>query len=200
MYLDRTRILLGGGSFYPPQHLAGPYVLTGDAILYPPTTIPLFALFLLFPAALFWIVPGLLIAGTIWYHRPAFWAWPLIAACVAYTPTIVKVIHGNPVMWAAAALAIGTIHRWPSVFVLIKPSLGPLALVGANHSSWWRALLGFAIAGVLLLPLWIDYALILEHARGPLATPSYSLAEVPLMLVPVIAWRSSTRRTSSAPI
>jgi len=196
MYLDRTRILLSGGSFYPPEHLAAPYVLSGDAILYPPTTIPLFSLFLALPAALFWIIPVVVIILVVWRHRPAAWAWPLMAACLAYTPTIVKIVHGNPVMWAAAAVAIGTVYRWPSVFVLLKPSLAPLALVGATRRSWWLAFAGLGIAGLVFLPLWIDYAVVLEHARGPLATPLYSLSDVPLMLIPLIAWRGATRRPS----
>jgi hypothetical protein len=193
MYLDATRRWLAGGSFYPAAHLTAPYVLTGDAILYPPTTIPLFAAFLLIPAAVFWVVPVVVVGWVVLRHRPAPWTWPLIAACLAYTPTLVKVVHGNPIMWVAAAVALGTVYAWPAIFVLLKPSVAPFALVGATRRSWWLALAGFGATALLFAPLWIDYVTVLANARGPLATPLYSLGDMPILLVPLLARWTSTR-------
>jgi hypothetical protein len=199
MYLQATQRFLGGGSFYLPQHVAAPYVLSGDAILYPPTTIPLFVAFLVLPSALFWLVPIVVIGWVVAQHRPTPWAWPLLAECLVYTPTVVKVVHGNPVMWVAAAVALGTLHRWPAVFVLLKPSLAPFALLGAGHRSWWAALGASVVSGLLLAPLWIDYLSVLLNARGPLASPLYSVGDIPLLLVPVIAWIASERRFGRVP-
>jgi hypothetical protein len=194
MYLRATNRWLADGSFYLPQQVAGPYVVAGDAILYPPTTIPLFAAFLILPAALFWAVPLSVIGMVIVRHRPTPWAWPLMAECLVYTPTVVKVVHGNPVMWAAAAVALATLYRWPAVFVLLKPSLAPFALLGATRRSWWVAVGGSVAFALVFAPLWIDYLNVLLNARGPLATPLYSLGDVPLVLIPMIAWVASERR------
>jgi hypothetical protein len=84
MYLQATQRWLAGSSFYLPEYVAAPYVLTGDAILYPPTTRLLFTPFLILPAALFWSVPMLVVGWVVVRHHPTAWAWPLIAECLVY--------------------------------------------------------------------------------------------------------------------
>jgi len=44
-----------------------------------------------------------------------------------------------------------------------------------------------AIVSLVFLPQWIDYVRALLNARGALVSPLYSLKDVPLMLIPVIA-------------
>jgi hypothetical protein len=55
------------------------------------------------------------------------------------------------------------------------------------------------LIGLLLAPLWIDYLAVLLNARGPLASPLYSVGDVPLLLVPVIAWVASERHFGRVP-
>jgi hypothetical protein len=192
LYLDSTRRWLDGGSFYPARQLAGPYFITDGDVLYPPTTILLFAAFLVLPAALFWAVPLGITAWITVRYRPAPWTWPLIALCLAYIPTTVKIVHGNPFIWATAAAALGTAYGWPSLLVLVKPSLAPFALVGIRHRSWWVGLVVVGVVAVLFAPLWSDYLSVLRNSRNE-AGILYSLSDVPLMLVPLIAYVGRTR-------
>lgn len=39
-------------------------------------------------------------------------------------------------MWVMACVALATQSSWPGVFILLKPSLAPFALIGSNRSSW----------------------------------------------------------------
>lgn len=191
LYLGAVRRWIEGGGLYPVHQLLGPYDIADGDILYPPTVALLFAAFSVLPAALFWLIPlGALIAAVV-YHRPRSSTWPLMALCLAYPITTLKVVHGNPVMWMAAALALGTIVRWPASFVVLKPTLAPFALIGVRDRRWWVALT--AIAGVSLPfgTLWVDYFHVLVNARSPRGV-WYSLDEVPFMLIPVIAWIGSS--------
>lgn len=88
-------------------------------------------------------------------------------------------------MWAAAAVALGCLYRWPAVLALFKPSLFPFALIGARSRSWWIAL---GLGLVICLPfggLWFDWLTILQNVRG--AGLGYSLQEVPMVLLPIVA-------------
>src|SRR3954468_2880445 len=110
LYVDATTRWLSGGSFYEEHQLSGPYPITDGDVLYPPTTIPIFMAFTVLPRFLFWAIPLGIIVLVIWRYRPAPWAWPLMALCLAYIPTMVKIVHFNPFMWSAAAVALGTAY------------------------------------------------------------------------------------------
>jgi hypothetical protein len=197
-YMDAVRRWLAGGSFYQPYQLAGPYTVSKVEILYPPTILPLLAVMSVLPAILWWIVPLGTIAAVVWHWRPSLLGWIGILACLAIPSTWEAIAYGNPVMWIAAFAALGTVYGWPAVLVLLKPTLAPFALIGIRRRSWWVALAGLLAASLLLLPLWAQYVAVLENARGPLVSPLYSLKDVPLMLVPIVAWLSATRSRSRA--
>ena len=199
LYVEATRRWLAGGSFYPDHQLAGPYQITDGDILYPPTSIPLFMAFLVLPKFLFWVIPAMAVVWVVVRYRPAPWTWPLMALCLAYIPTTVKIVHFNPFMWAAAAVALGLVYGWPSLFVLIKPSLAPFALVGVRHRSWWIGLAVLGAYAVLFAPMWGDYLTVLRNSRNDQGL-LYSLSDVPLLLVPIIAYLGRTRfRARAAP-
>jgi hypothetical protein len=195
LYLGATRGWLGGGAFYPAPQLAGPYTITDGDILYPPSTIPLFAAFLVLPAVLFWLVPVAVTGWVVAWHRPAPWTWPLMALCLAYIPTTVKIVHGNPLMWATAAVALGTVYGWPAVFVLLKPSLAPFAAIGIRRRSWWVAAFGFGAVALAFAPLWPQYVAVLLDGRG--GGLLYSLSDVPLLMIPIIASCADARTKGS---
>ena len=149
-YLVHTERWLAGGSLYLDRQLQGPYEIVAGDSLYPPTILYLTVPFALgVPEILWWIIPLSIMGWAIVTHRPAPWAWPVMAAMLATPRSIEIVLYGNPVMWSAAALAAGTILAWPSVFVIIKPSLAPLALWGIRHRSWWIAL---GVAALMAIP------------------------------------------------
>jgi hypothetical protein len=191
MYLDHTSRALAGGSFYLDRQLHGHYsIVTGDSY-YPPTTILLFAPFLVLPALLWWIIPLAVIAAVVVYWRPGVWGLVAIAWCIWWWRSVQIVVLGNPSMWIAAAVAVGTIMRWPYALVVLKPPLLPIAALGADRRSFWVAL---AVIAALSLPFgrqWVDYA----HAAFDSSVQwTYSLNDVPIVLIGVIAWLASRRR------
>lgn len=199
LYLVATRgVLEGTGEFYRPHQVFGPYSLADGDILYPPPILLLIVPFLVLPAVLFWLIPIAVVAAVVAWHRPRPWTWPLMALGLAWPITSLKLVHGNPVMWIVAATALGTVLAWPSVLVLLKPSLAPFALIGARQRSWWIALGVLAVLSIPFAGLWADYARVALNARSPNGL-LYSLDEVPLMLIPVIAWLGRGRRAGSPP-
>jgi len=79
---------------------------------------------------------------------------------------------------------------WPSVLVLLKPSLLPFALFGSNRRSWWIALGLLVIVSLPFGTMWLDYVAAMRNANlGPL----YALHTVPFFLAPLVAWVARTR-------
>jgi hypothetical protein len=188
LYRDATSRWLSGGEFYGAFQLAGPYDAYGlPSILYPPPALLLFAPFVVLPAILWWMIPIGITTIVAIHHRPLPVAWPVLALCLWYPTTSEVIYAGNPVLWVVAALALATVWGWPGVLVLLKPSLLPFALVGANRRSWWMAGVVFGLVSLLFLPMWFDYARVLLNARDPNGL-FYSLNQVPTLLIPVVAW------------
>jgi hypothetical protein len=186
LYMDTAGRWLHGGSYFQPYQVAGPYQISAGDILYPPVALLLFLPFTVLPAFLWWVIPGGAIAWALRRLRPERVVWPLLAACALWPTSPLKVLTGNPVIWAVAALALGVVYGWPSLFVLIKPSLFPFALVGARRRAWWVALGLFIAVSVPFGSLWIDWIhSVLNSQGGGLA---YSSLEIPMLAFPVIAW------------
>jgi hypothetical protein len=192
LYRDATARWLAGGSFYDPAQLAGPYPVVAGVILYPPPMLLLFVPFLVLPGWLWWAIPVAITAAIVAWHRPGPAAWAGIAACLWFPATGIHAIHGNPFLWFVAATALATRWRWPGVFVLFKPTLAPFALIDLRSRSWWLALGALALLCAAFAPMWPDYFSVLRNLRAPTAI-GYSMAEVPAMLIPVIAWLGSSR-------
>ena len=197
LYRDVTRRWLDGGPYFEPYQVSGPYEIRAGDVLYPPAALWLFVPFAitgLVGAVAWWIAPLGATAVAIWLLRPRPVVWPLLALCVANPTTLLKIWTGNPVMWAMAALAVATIAgrtRFAAPFVLLKPSLAPFALFGANRRSWW---VGLAVLGVMSLPfgsLWADWVASVLNSRG--GGLLYSVLEVPMLLLPLVAWFGRTR-------
>lgn len=91
-------------------------------------------------------------------------------------------------------MAAGVVLAWPGVLVLLKPSLGPFALIGVTRRSWWVV---FALVGLASIPfwgLWADYLAIVQNGNGSLV---YSLQDVPVVAAPVVAWLGRSRETEA---
>jgi hypothetical protein len=195
LYRDVTVGWLGGGSFYEPYQLAGPYEIRAGDVLYPPVGLVLFVPFAVLPVAIaaivWWAIPLAITAWTIWRLRPRPEFWPLLALCIAWPTTLLKTWTGNPVVWSMAAMALGVLYAWPSVFVLIKPSLAPFALFGAWRRSWWVAVAAFVVACLPFGALWGDWVASVVNSRG--GGLLYSSLEIPMLLLPLFAWLGRTR-------
>ena len=196
LYRDVTVRWLSGGPFYEPYQLAGPYEIRAGDVLYPPVGLALFVPFALLPVAiaavLWWAIPLGVTAWAIRRLRPRPEVWPLLALCIAWPTTLLKTWTGNPVIWSMAAMALGVIYAWPSVFILLKPSLAPFALFGAWRRSWWAAGVGFALLCFPFGEMWGDWVASVVNSRG--GGLLYSSLEIPMLLLPLIAWLGRTRR------
>lgn len=191
LYIDTAAGWLHGGSYFQPYQVAGPYQISAGDILYPPVALLLFVPFTFLPAILWWLIPAAAIGWCLVRLRPAPLAWPLLAACLAWPTTPLKILTGNPVIWAVAALALGVVYAWPSVLVLIKPSLFPFALFGARSRRWWLALGALAAVSLPFGSLWIDwFQSVLNSQGGGIA---YSSLEIPMLAFPVVAWLGRTK-------
>lgn len=191
IYLRHSADWAAGGSFYSPRQLAGPYLIQAGDSLYPPTAALLFLPFLVLPTVLWWAIPVAIVAASLRAWRPAPWTWPILAVCLVYPRTLSLIIYGNPSMWVTAAVAAGLLWGWPAVFVALKPTLAPFALLGARRRSWWIAGVGLGAVSLLFLPGWIEYLSSLRNLRGQEWT--YSLGDIPMVILPLVAWAGRSR-------
>jgi hypothetical protein len=187
LYMESTRRWLTGGSFFQPYQLAGPYAIQMGDVLYPPNAVPLFVVFTALPAILWWAIPLGVTAWAIWRVRPAPVAWPFMALCVFWPPMVARTVAGNPVMWVMAAVALGFVVRWAFVGVLLKPSLFPFALLGVRSRWWWVALAVWIAISIPFGTMWLDWLQAVRNSTG--GGLLYSLQDVPILLLPVIAAR-----------
>ena len=193
IYHDAAARWLAGDGFYLDHQVAGPYLVGHGDVLYPPPFLVLLVPFTVLPAPLWWLVPIAITAFVVVWHRPMPLAWLAIAICLWYPITGVKILHGNPGLWITAAIALGTRYWWPSVLVLLKPTLAPLAVIGIHRRAWWLGLAGLALISLLFLPMWPDFLSAIRNGQSELG-PLYSLNELPLELIPIAAWIGGRRR------
>jgi hypothetical protein len=200
LYRDAAARWWSGGPFYEPRQLAGPYAVTPGDILYPPVGLWLFIPLAVLPAAvaygLWWLVPAAVTGWAIWRLRPRPAVWPLIALCLAWPTTPLKIWTGNPVIWCIAALAIATVWRGAAPFALLKPSLFPFALFGIRERSWWIGLAAFVVLCLPFGTMWADWVGTVLNSRG--AGPLYSVLEAPMLALPLVAWLGRSRSRGSA--
>lgn len=198
--LDHTRRWLAGGNYYLDRQLHGPYPWQGGESLYPPPLAVLVAPFAILPELIWWAIPLGLMVYSLLRSRPAAWGLAIIALAIWYPRTEEIILYGNPSMWVAGAVAAGTVWGWPALLVLLKPTLAPLALLGATRRSWW---VGLVIAGAFslaLMPMWADYAKAISGASQAWNVSwEYSVRDLPLVLVPVVGWLAGRHRPGLPP-
>jgi hypothetical protein len=194
-FMFTTRKWLTTGDWYFDYQLVGPYD-NQSGQLYPPSTLALFVPFTVLPAVLWWLIPIGVVATFVVWCRPTHLGWSMIVAWLTLPAiSIVHLMNGNTTMWAAALLALAL--RWPWVAAMIaplKPSLAPFGLVGVNSRAWWLGT-GIVVAiNIPLVPLWLDYVTALRNAYGPEASIFYSVRDLPLMAIPLVAWLNQRSR------
>ncbi len=192
-YADATRAWLDGGSWYLDRQVHGPYAVVPGDVLYPPVWLVLFVPATLLPWLLWWAVPAAVMAWVLWKHRPSPLGWATMAAFLAWPPTAVHLLTGNPGIWIVAALALATVFRWPAVVLLTKVTIAPLGLWGIRDRRWWFALAVLVGVSLAFLPMWPTYVQVLLDARHA-AGPFYSAQDLPMLMIPMVAWATSTTR------
>jgi len=199
IYRDAAQRWLSGGFFYYPEQVSGPYQIVQGHVLYPPAALAWLVPAAYLPDLLWWGIPVVVIALVVVHHGPPAWAWPLIGLCACTFSSVEIIASGNPGIWIALFAAIGTVWRPAFALVLLKPSLVVFALPGLRSRGWWVMAAALAVVSLVLLPMSLDYVHVVLNARGTNASILYSIRDVPLMLVPLIAWGSSRMAGTRAP-
>lgn len=101
-------------------------------------------------------------------------------------------------MWSTAALALGTLYAWPSVFAALKVSIAPVALFGCWRRSWWIAAAGTLVIALAFAPMWPDYVRALANSSNPKGL-LYSIGDLWLLALPLAAWAGRTRNGIEGP-
>ncbi|HEX7491139.1 MAG TPA: hypothetical protein VF337_05505 [Candidatus Limnocylindrales bacterium] len=209
LYMSAASRWLATGSFYQPYQLSGPYAIHYAAIegqglsdpLFPPVVLLLLLPFTVLPPLVWWLVPVGVIIWSLWRLKPSPWGWLGLALVCLWPATWQEFLVGGPSMWVIAAGFLGTLYRWPSVFIFIKPTpaLLPFGFFGADRRSWWIALLAFGLACLPFGWLWWDWirAALINPTNGGLL---YSATYIPIMCGPLVAWASSSRRGPKRPL
>jgi hypothetical protein len=198
-FMDVAHRWRDGESVYLPLQLAGPYIQTsGRDMIYPPGMLFLFVPLSYVPAALWWLIPLGALAAIVWRIRPEPWTWVIFALIFAWPRTDAIIIMGNTSMWIAMFVALGLVWGWPAVLVLLKPSLAALLFAGLRRiAALAIGTIAFIAVNLPLLPLWGDYLTAIRNAGTTWPPLTYSLWDVPLALLPAVAWLGRTRREAS---
>jgi hypothetical protein len=190
-YLDATRRWLETGSPYLPSEVAAPFEYQPLSFLHPPISLYLFTPFLWVPLALWWLIPLGVVVLSVASWRPHVTVWPVLALMLAAPRLHGVLIVGNTDIWVWAFVALGLRVAPLAWLVAIKPSLAVLVLVGAWDRRWWLGLLGLVIAAIPFGTLWLDWVRVVANSPGEV---SYSLANLPWLALPIVAWLAATRR------
>lgn len=188
---------LASQPFYLPYQLAVPYTPMDwpQPIMYPPPVAPFFALFSVLPGLLWWVIPLGVALAIVVHHRPRPLAWGVIALLIIWPATAITILYaGNATMWTVMLVALATIRPGWAPLILLKPTLGPFALWGIRHRSWWISLGVLTAFSLLFVGMLPDYIRAMQHLDS---SPLYSLWNVPVMLVPIVAWLGSARTGGS---
>jgi hypothetical protein len=195
IYMAAADRIRAGGPLYPAHQLAGPYVLASLPELYPPMTIiGLIVPMSFLPGWLWWALPLGIIAGAVLAYRPSVVGWVAILAFLTVPHTWTSIAAGNPALYSAAAVALGTRWRWLNFGAIVKPTLLPFALLGIRSRWWWVAVAAGVALILATLPAWLDYLTALRNLSDG-GGVIYSIQNVPLLLIPVAAYL--TRRQAS---
>src|SRR4051794_15759422 len=191
-YVEAPRSWLAGDGFYLPRQLHGPYRIELGDVLYPPTALYVFIPFLVLPYQLWWVLAVGLLGYVVWSWRPALWAVAAMLVCLAFPNQPVLYFRGAPVIVFAALVAAALRWKWPGALILLKPSILPFALIGVRTRGWWITAGILVVLTVPLIPLIPDWLRAVVDARGPEGW-LYSVKDLPLLMVPVIAYLGRTR-------
>lgn len=201
-YIAAARRWIEVGTPYLPHEVAGRFEFSDLTFLHPPIALALFTPFLVLPPILFWLLPVLGTTAIVATWQPARWTWPIMALQLNWPRLGGAVIVGNTDLWVAFFIAAGLRFGWPVLLLVVKPSIAPFAIVDfvallradAVPVRRWREIAAAAAILVLVaVPfgrLWLDWLAVVRHSP---ADPLYSIAAVPWLTIPVVAWMGRRR-------
>lgn len=191
-YADISARLFNRGYWFEERELHGPFQMDFMRdVLYPPAAawvflpfnvIQLGGLLLIVVGTSFWLLHQ-------W--RPAPWTWPILALCLAWPLTLLKGLAGTSSLLVMTGLGLALRYGWPGAFILLKPSFLPLGLLGIWTRGWWIAVAVFLVASLPFISDTLRYPEVLMNMRNPRGF-LYSLEDLPMILMPVIAWLGRT--------
>jgi len=181
IYIEASRRLLSGGSWYLERQLHGAYPIQHGDVLFPPLTVWFFGPWLVLPGPLYILIPVIL---TLRLIRPSPWGWVIIALLIAYPFSLLRTLAGNPNTWLMALVALALAFRWPGALILLKPSFLPFALVGIRTRGWWITAGVLVVLSLPFLSATLAYPGVVLSSTGGLA---YSLGDIHLLLIPIVA-------------
>ena len=146
----------------------------------------------LLAAAIWWAVPIGALAWQAIRLRPRPIVWPFLAICVAWPPNVLALVVWNSGLLFVGVLALGTLSRWPSALILLKPSVLPFAFWGANRRSWWMATAALAVLSLPFGSLWLDWFRVLGNSQG-VGGVWHSVQQFPMFLIPILVWLGRSR-------
>jgi hypothetical protein len=200
IYHDAAVRVLSGGSWFFPEQLTGqPYEAVWGHVMYPPVSMAWMIPATFLPELLWWLIPVSVIGAIVVNHRPSPWGWAGIAACLAWPWSAPILMAGNPGLWIAAACALGTKWRPAFALILAKPSLFPFALLGVRDRGWWLIVSLGLVVSLATLPWTAQWLGVIANAQGQFSGPLYAIRDVGWMLLPLVAWRTTTRSTAPVP-
>jgi hypothetical protein len=144
-----------------------------------------------------WAVPIGVLAYAFALWRPAAWTWPILALATLWPSTAAPFLTGNTTMLVAAGIAGGLLWGWPALVIIFKPTFAPFALVGIRRRSFWVGLVFLMALSLAMLGEWARYVTALRNVTG--AGLLYSIADLPLVLVPIVGWLGRSRPHANAP-
>jgi hypothetical protein len=201
-YVDAARRWVDTGTPYLAHEVAGPFQFADLTFLHPPISLLLFAPFLVLPGVLFWLVPLVGTAAIIATWQPARWTWPVMALQLNWPRFTGAVLVGNTDLWVVFFIAAGLRFGWPVLLLVLKPSIAPFAIVDVAAllradaipvRRWREIALAAALVLVMAAPfggLWLDWLAVVRHSP---ADPLYSVAAIPWLSIPVVAWIARRR-------
>lgn len=160
----------------------------GTPFLHPPIALPLMAPFTDLPPLAWWLIPVGTVAFCMWQWRPPVWSWPILALGLAFSGSRSVVVTGNSGIWVVALLAAGLEWHWPAALILVKPTLAPLAIVGASTRTWWLCVVVLALVSLPMLPLWVQWIDVIQHSPPGTGLTYNSPDLAGLTAMVVLAW------------
>jgi hypothetical protein len=192
--------LFSGGHWYEDRELHGPFDFDYRYdVLYPPAAAWIFLPFNILGIAGLLAIAAATVIWLLREWRPAPWTWPLMALCLLWPLTLLKGLAGTSSLFVMVGVGLGLRYSWPAAFVMLKPSFLPLSLIGSWRRSWWLAVLAIAVASLPFLADTLRYPEVILNMRNPRGS-LYSLDDLPLILLPIIAWLGRTRPAIDHPV
>lgn len=149
------------------------------------------------PWPVWWAVPIGVTLCVVAGWRPSTWGVAAMLLILAWPRAAGAFIYGNTDMWAMAGVAAGRRWGWPALFVALKPTFAPLALLGIHQRSWWVAAAAMVALVVMTLPMWRDHLTTMRNLRAGL---DYTFASLPLLSVPAVGWWAGSNSSSVPPV